>query len=77
MAHLAKDGISFPGCYDVVPTYRNANDERALGILHDCFPGRPVTGLDSSDMIWGLGSLHCITQQESAVEQLANAIRSE
>ena len=70
-------GISFPGRYDVVPTYRNANDERALGILHDCFPGRPVTGLDSSDMIWGLGSLHCITQQESAVEQLANASRSE
>jgi agmatine/peptidylarginine deiminase len=77
MAHLPKAGISFPGRYDVVPTYRNANDERALGILHDCFPGRPVTGLDSSDMIWGLGSLHCITQQESAVEQLANAIRSE
>ena len=71
------DGISFPGRYDVVPTYRNANDERALGILRDRFPGRPVTGLDSSDMIWGLGSLHCITQQESAVEQLANAIRSE
>lgn len=77
MAHLAKDGISFPGRYDVVPTYRDTNDERALGILHDCFPGRPVTGLDSSDMIWGLGSLHCITQQESAVEQLANASRSE
>jgi len=77
MAHLPKAGISFPGRYDVVPTYRNANVVRALGILHDCFPGRPVNGLDSSDMIWGLGSLHCITQQESAVEQLANGIRSE
>ena len=52
----------------IVPTYRDANDERALGILRDCFPGRPVTGLDSSDLIWGLGSFHCLTQQEPAGE---------
>ena len=71
------DGISFPGRYDVVPTYRDANDERALGILRDCFPGRPVTGLNSSDLIWGLGAFHCLTQQEPAGEQLANTHRAE
>ena len=47
------DGISFPGRYDVVPTYRDANDERALGILRDCFPSRSVIGLDSTNLIWG------------------------
>jgi agmatine/peptidylarginine deiminase len=62
------DGISFPGRYDVVPTYRDANDERALGILRDCFPGRSVIGLDSTKLIWGLGSFHCLTQQEPAGE---------
>ena len=61
----------------IVPTYRDANDERTLGILRDCFPGRPVTGLDSSDMIWSLGSFHCLTQQEPAGEQLANTHRAE
>ena len=48
----------------IVSTYRDANDERALGILRECFPGRPVIGLDSTDMIWGLGSFHCLIQQE-------------
>ena len=52
----------------IVPTYRDANDERALGILRECFPGRPVTGLDSPGLIWGLGSFHCLTQQEPAGE---------
>ena len=50
----------------IVPTYRDANDERALGLLREAFPGRTVTGLDSMDLIWGLGSFHCLTQQEPA-----------
>jgi len=52
----------------IVPTYRDANDERALGILRECFPGRPVIGLDSTDLIWRLGSFHCLTQQEPEVK---------
>ena len=36
----------------------------ALGLLREAFPGRTVTGLDSIDLIWGLGSFHCLTQQE-------------
>ncbi len=31
-----------------------------------CFPGRSVIGLDSTGLIWGLGSFHCLTQQEPA-----------
>jgi agmatine deiminase len=48
----------------IVPTYRCANDDRALEILKSCFPGRKVIGIDSTDIIWGLGSFHCLSQQE-------------
>ncbi|MCO4293965.1 agmatine deiminase family protein [Solitalea sp. MAHUQ-68] len=51
----------------VVPTYRCKNDELALDILTQCFPDRKVIGLDSTDIIWGLGSFHCLSQQEPAV----------
>ena len=50
----------------LVPTYRHANDAKALGILQKCFPDRRVTGVDSTELIWGLGSFHCISQQEPA-----------
>ncbi|MBS1531688.1 MAG: agmatine deiminase family protein [Bacteroidetes bacterium] len=51
----------------IVPTYSCANDERALSILEACFPGRKIVGIDSTDIIWGLGSFHCLSQQEPAV----------
>lgn len=51
----------------VVPTYRCTNDQRALDILTRCFPDRKVVGIDSTDIIWGLGSFHCLSQQEPAV----------
>ena len=51
----------------VVPTYRSANDSRALDILQQCFTGRKVIGIDSTDLIWGLGSFHCLSQQEPEV----------
>lgn len=50
--------------YVVVPTFRDKNDDRALSILTTCFPDRKVVGLDSTDIIWGLGSFHCLSQQE-------------
>lgn len=54
--------------YVVVPTFRDGkNDDKALEILQGCFPGRKVVGLDSTDLIWGLGSFHCLSQQEPAV----------
>ncbi|HEV9038086.1 MAG TPA: agmatine deiminase family protein [Puia sp.] len=51
----------------IVPTYRCDRDEKALLILQDCFPTRRVVGIDSTDIIWGLGSFHCLSQQEPAV----------
>ena len=51
----------------IVPTYRDKNDEKALQILQECFAGRKVAGIDSTDIIWGLGSFHCLSQQEPAV----------
>lgn len=50
----------------VVPTFRHGNDDKALKILEGCFPGRQVIGIDSWDVIWGLGSWHCLSQQEPA-----------
>ncbi|MES2329540.1 MAG: agmatine deiminase family protein [Bacteroidota bacterium] len=51
----------------IVPTFRCAKDEKALGIIQDCFEGREVVGIDSADIIWGLGSFHCLSQQEPVV----------
>ncbi|WEA04020.1 agmatine deiminase family protein [Mucilaginibacter sp. SJ] len=48
----------------IVPTYRSKNDDKALDILTQCFPDRKVVGIDSTDIIWGLGSFHCLSQQE-------------
>jgi agmatine deiminase len=47
----------------IVPTFRCAQDERALEILRDLFPTRKVIGIDCVDLVWGLGTLHCSTQQ--------------
>ena len=51
----------------VVPTFRDKNDQKALDILSNCFPTRRVVGIDSTDIIWGLGSFHCLSQQEPAI----------
>ncbi len=54
--------------YVIVPTYRDEkNDTKAIDVLAKCFPGRKVVGLDSTDLIWGLGSFHCLSQQEPEV----------
>ncbi|HUQ65740.1 MAG TPA: agmatine deiminase family protein [Flavitalea sp.] len=51
----------------IVPVFQSSNDDKALQIIQDCFPGRKVTGINSLDIIWGLGSFHCLSQQEPAV----------
>ena len=50
----------------LVPTYRHKNDAKALEILQKEFADRRVIGIDSTELIWGLGSFHCISQQEPA-----------
>jgi agmatine deiminase len=51
----------------IVPTFHCINDDKALQIIQQCFPTREVAGIDSTDIIWGLGSFHCLSQQEPLV----------
>ncbi|MEJ6980323.1 agmatine deiminase family protein [Pedobacter sp. P351] len=51
----------------IVPTYRCDKDDKALETIGQCFPEREVVGIDSTEIIWGLGSFHCLSQQEPAV----------
>jgi agmatine deiminase len=51
----------------VVPTYRTRKDEKVLDIIAHCFPDRKIIGIDSTEIIWGLGSFHCLSQQEPVV----------
>ncbi|HEY5916193.1 MAG TPA: agmatine deiminase family protein [Chryseolinea sp.] len=53
--------------YVIVPTFRDKNDDKVLSILQGCFKDKKVVGLDSVDIIWGLGSFHCLSQQEPAI----------
>ncbi len=50
----------------LVPTFHDPNDRVALNILAEVFPDREVIGVHSVDLIWGLGALHCMTQQQPA-----------
>jgi agmatine deiminase len=40
------------------------SDRTALGIVGELFPDRPVVGLHAVDLVWGLGTVHCLTQQQ-------------
>jgi agmatine deiminase len=51
----------------IVPTYRCEKDDRVLQIISACFPERTTIGIDSTEIIWGLGSFHCLSQQEPEV----------
>jgi agmatine deiminase len=72
-APLFLDGVRLPASYAnfyignavvLVPTFNDPNDRRALEILADLFPTRAVIGIHAVDLVWGLGTLHCMTQQE-------------
>jgi agmatine deiminase len=50
----------------LVPTFNDRNDRHALNIIANCFPTREVIGIHAVDLVWGLGTLHCLSQQEPA-----------
>ncbi len=50
----------------LVPTFNDPRDRQALGVLAELFPRRTVVGIHAVDLVWGLGTLHCLTQQEPA-----------
>jgi agmatine deiminase len=51
----------------LLPTFADPNDETALSFLQKLFPDRRVIGIDCRELIWGLGTFHCLTQQQPAV----------
>lgn len=51
----------------LVPVYDHPNDDRALRTLQDLFSGRRVIGIPCEPLVWGLGAIHCVTQQQPAV----------
>ncbi len=74
-APLLFDGLRLPASYAnfyitnaavLMPTFNDSNDSVALGILRSLFPKRKVIGIHAVDLVWGLGTLHCMTQQEPA-----------
>ena len=74
-APLYLDGQRLPASYAnfyisnaavIVPTFNDRNDRIALGILSELFTDRPVIGIHAVDLVWGLGTLHCLTQQQPA-----------
>ncbi|MDP9178226.1 MAG: agmatine deiminase family protein [Gemmatimonadota bacterium] len=50
----------------LVPTFNDPMDRVALDIIAAEFPGREIVGVHSVDLVWGLGTLHCLTQQQPA-----------
>jgi agmatine deiminase len=50
----------------LVPTFNDPNDRAALGILAELFRDRPVVGIHAGDLVWGLGTIHCLTRQQPA-----------
>ena len=75
---LYLDGRRLPASYAnfyianaavLVPTFNDPNDRIALGILGELFRDRPVVGIHAVDLVWGLGTLHCLTQQQPATSR--------
>jgi agmatine deiminase len=69
------DGTRLPASYAnfytangvvIVPTFNDVADRTALGTLAELFSDREVVGIHCLDLVWGLGTLHCMTQQEPA-----------
>jgi agmatine deiminase len=50
----------------LVPTFNDEKDRQALGLISESFPKRRVIGIHAVDLVWGLGTIHCLTQQEPA-----------
>lgn len=52
----------------IVPTFNDPKDREALGILSEVFPDREVVGIHAVDLVWGLGTLHCLSHEEPAAK---------
>ncbi len=70
---IVREGLRLPASYAnfyianscvLVPTFADPADESALSVLRNLFPDRRVIGIDCRELIWGLGTFHCLTQQQ-------------
>lgn len=71
-AETEKAAVSYTNFYIgnsivLAVTYNDPNDAKALKIIQSCFPDRKVVPIDCSDIIYGGGAVHCMTQQQTAV----------
>ncbi|MBX9929228.1 MAG: agmatine deiminase family protein [Gemmatimonadaceae bacterium] len=73
---VVMDGQRLPASYAnfyiangsvLVPTFNDANDRVALNTLAECFPDREIVGIHAVDLVWGLGTVHCLSQQQPAL----------
>jgi len=73
---IVREGLRLPASYAnfyiantrvLLPTFADPNDEIARATLRELFPTREVIGIDCRELIWGLGTFHCLTQQQPAV----------
>jgi agmatine deiminase len=73
---IVREGQRLPASYAnfyiankvvLVPTFADPADKMAVSILGKCFPNRRVVGIDCRELIWGLGTFHCLTQQQPRI----------
>ncbi|HEX5819144.1 MAG TPA: agmatine deiminase family protein [Gemmatimonadales bacterium] len=73
---MEHDGQRLPASYAnfyvangvvLLPTYDRERDPVAIDVLQRCFPDRRVVGIDCTDLVWGLGAFHCVSQQWPAL----------
>jgi agmatine deiminase len=74
-ARIDRDGLRLPASYAnfyianhavLLPVFGDPADARAQAVLESAFPGRKVIPIDCTEVIWGLGAFHCLTQQQPA-----------
>jgi agmatine deiminase len=68
-----EEGMRLPASYAnfyianssvLVPIFGGRNDDEALSVLTDLFPGKKVVGINCTELIYGFGAIHCVTQQQ-------------
>ena len=73
------EGVRLPASYAnfyiangavLMPSFGCAADEMAQMTLAQLFPGRRVVTIPSADLVWGLGAIHCLTQQHPAPSRI-------
>jgi agmatine deiminase len=73
---IVREGLRLPASYAnfyianfcvLLPTFADPSDEIALAILQTLFTNRRVIAIDCRELIWGLGTFHCLTQQQPAI----------